>query len=182
MLGDALATILQPECCQTSRSHASARNPGPCMRAGLADFHGLASASRPAPTGTAPAFEVQEAQEPANAQPSNAEAAEPQSPGEGHVRVTVLRRWRGGASTGSDARESPANGAFTLWGASPPKGASLSRETASGLPHKGPPITCADIVYALCEHPAGMTPEVLKAYVAAHLHDERSSQASDVMA
>ena len=96
--------------------------------------------------------------------------------------MTVLRRRRVAPGDSSDACESPANGASPIRGASPPKGASPPRGTPGELPHKGPAITCADIVYALCEHPAGMSPEVLKEYVASHLHDDRSSQASYVMA
>lgn len=156
---------------------ATACDPGLCMRAGLADFHGLASASRPAPSGTAPAPEQQQAEELANGHTDSAGAAEAQPPGEGPARVTVLRRRRGGSGGGSDACASPAIGASPLRGASPPKVASPPREAPNGLPHKGPAITCADIVYALCEHPAGMSPEVLKAYVASHLHVDRSSQA-----
>ena len=108
--------------------------------------------------------------------------------------MTVLRRRRGASGDGSDACASPASGASPLRGASPPKGASHLRGASppkgasppraapAALPHKGPAITCADIVYALCEHPAGMSPAVLKEYVASHLHDDRSSQASYVPA
>ena len=161
---------------------AVAGDPGLLMRAGLADFHGLASASRPAPSGTAPAPKQQQAEELANRHTHCAGAAEAQSPSDGPARVTVLRRRRGGLADGGDACASPASGASPLRGASPPKGTSPPREPPSVSPHKGPAITCADIVYALSEHPAGMSPEVLKAYVASHLHDDRSSQASYVMA
>ena len=157
--------------------HPPACNPGVCTRAGLAEFHGLASASRPAPSGRPPA--PQQAEEMANGHASSAVGAETPSPGEGPGRVTVLRRRRGASGDGGDACGSPAGGASPIRGASPPKGASPPRGgTPNELPHKGPAITCADIVYALCEHPAGMSPAVLKEYVASHLHDDRSSQAS----
>ena len=44
-----------------------------------------------------------------------------------------------------------------------------------------PEVTCADILFALAEQPAGLTPALLAEYTAQHSH-ERSSEASYVFA
>jgi len=172
---------------------------------GVAEFHGLASASRDAP-GLAPAAQEPAAQEPAALEPAAQQPAASEPAGEclppegncaretkaassgsaeavdgglssaaeqggpelGGARLTVLRR-RPGAGPVRDGVGTSGDGLKPGDGVGPPP------------PGKGPAITCADIVYALGEHPAGMTPGVLRAYVAAHVHDDRSSQASTVL-
>ena len=44
-----------------------------------------------------------------------------------------------------------------------------------------PEMTCADILFALAEQPAGLTPALLAQYAGQHSHD-RSSEASYVFA
>ena len=148
---------------------------------GLAEFHGLASASRDAPShecsleapqASAPAGECSGGTPKAPNPDAEAGAVRLTVPEQqaGVLRMTVLWR-RAGSATGSSEG---ANNGLEVGDAALGPGAALS-------PRSSPAITCADIVYALGEHPAGMTPDVLKAYVAAHLHDDRSSQASFVM-
>jgi hypothetical protein len=172
---------------------------------GVAEFHGLASASRdgsgqapaaPEPAAQAPAAQEPVAQEPAAQEPAGAYvhpegdcAREPGAASSGSAEAED-----GGLSSAAE-RGGPEPGGARLTVLRQRPGAGLVRgrvDTAGDglkpgdrvgpLPAgKGPAITCADIVYALGEHPAGMTPGVLRAYVAAHVHDDRSSQASSVL-
>ena len=51
------------------------------------------------------------------------------------------------------------------------------RRPKNASPGPAPEVTCADILFALAEQPAGLTPALLARYAGQHSHD-RSSEAS----
>ena len=61
-----------------------------------------------------------------------------------------------------------------------PRGAAAKEQGVAAVRAAPPQITCADILFALQDQPAGLTPALLARFVSQHGH-ESSSEASYVM-